>query len=535
MARRLAYTFVAKDKFTRVASAVDRKTRGLRKQFRGLSRDLDKTGKKIQGLGRKTRAFSVASALLIGGSAKVFGDLESNVTNVLTLLNDDKAIKKFGSGINVLARDSLKLGFATDEAGQALFNQVSQLGANASSFKAFKEAQELAIAGVTQLDVSVAGIANIMNVYGKTTTDAREVANAFFTSQKAGSTDVAKLASNVGKVSSIAKDAGIGFKELLATMAQLTQGGLSTEEATTALRAAIISMTTSTGEAAGILEHFGVPFDKTTFRAMGLTDAMRQLNKVNKEYPNFLAKAIPEVRAMSAVTSLSEEGLDRIGNTVRRVGQDMKNGTGKAAAFKMQMSTFNRQMKMTKGEVLLAAEALGKEMVPAIKLITRIVIAATNWFIKLSGTTRTIIGTVVALFAAIAPVLTAIGTVMVVLGKGAAFAGAIFSSVALAIVGAIAAVVVGIVLLIKHWDAMIEKIKGIKNLATGFFGKMFGGGGEFGSGDLNVTGNGTISQSQKSEHILSINAPKGVIGSIKSVTSGESTGLKTGVNLREQS
>lgn len=530
MAQKVSYSFSLRDLFSGPAAKIKKSGASLKRQMNSISKSASEAGKKLKAAGTATRAFSLAATAGLAVSVKSFADIESGITNVLTLLNDDAAVKKWSSVINEATIASKKLGFSTEETTKALFNQVSQLGANKQSFKAFEQAQILAIAGVTSLDVATTAIGNIMNVYGKETTNAREIANAFFTAQKAGSTTVELLAGNVGKLSTIAADAGIGFKTLLAAMAQVTQGGLSTEEGTTALRSAILSMTTSTGDAAKILAHFGVPINKTQMRTLGLAEALKRLNKLNKDFPDLLAKAIPEIRAMAAVTSLSDERLSAMADTVSRIGQDMKEGTGLTSAFNMQMKTLSRNTLESKGVLSLAAAELGRVVAPAFNFLIDIVKGIAKGFINLGDTAKSVIGGITAAFALLSPVLTVVGGILIVIGKGAAFFAAIFSGTALIVVGAGVAIIATVIAIVKNWDFLIEKAKQLKNAvfgwATGFFN---------GDEQLDIKGSASLLQTSRAEVAIGINAPKDVVGSIKTSSSGSTPGLDIGINFAEAS
>lgn len=530
MARRVAYTFVAKDQFTRVAKAVGRQTKGLRDQFKGLTKDLKETGKSIKGIGEKTRTMSVVATAAIAVSLKAFGDLEAGMITVLTLLGDDTKVRKFRGEIKNLRDEALRLGFGVEETNQALFNQLSQISAGPKSFDAFRQAMRLAIGGNATLDTSVRGVANVMNAYGVQTTNASEVINAFFASQVSGSRDVEALASNIGRVAGEAADAGVPLTDLLATMAQLTKSGLSQEQATTGLLGAINAMTASTGKSTLILEGWGIASSKSTLRTIGLVESFRNINKLNEKFPDTMKEAITSQEAMRAVTNLTSEALDSISETVTRIGTNMKDGTGLTNAFERQMGTFNRSMKQAKGSTTLAADAMGKKVSPAFLLLGSLVTAASDGFVALGPTAQGTITALVVAIALLSPVLTVVGAAMVFAGSGALFFGAIFSGIGLAVVATGALIIGSVVAIVQNWDFLIAKAVQLKNTVSGFVGGLLG----FGDSDMNVTGTGTLSQASQTDINVSLNAPKGVIRNVKSATTGQVAGLSIGVNMAEQ-
>lgn len=530
MAQKVSYSFLLRNLFSANASKIGRSAATLDRRMKDLAKSSVNAGKSLKKAGTATRAFSLVSAAALGVSVKSFSDIESGVTNVLTLLDDTAAVKKWSGAINAATISSIKLGFGTEETTKALFNQVSQLGANTPSFKAFEQAQILAIAGVTDLNTAVLGIANVMNVYGAETTDARRVMNSFFSSQKAGATDVQRLATSVGDVSSIAFDAGVSFEELLATMAVLTKGGLSQEIATTALRTTFNSLIGATGLAAKALRLYGIPTKKSELRNIGLAESLKRLNLLNKEHPDLLKIAIPEVRAMGAVTALTDEKIKLIIKTMKRINIDMRDGTGATSAFGMQMETFSRAALQVWGALRLVAAGIGAAVAPTFKFLAAVIISVAGWFNTLGSTIKSVVGALLGMFAVLSPILTVVGTIMIIAGKSTLFFGAIFSLTAAVIVGAGVLIIGAVVAIVKNWDFLINKAKQLKDAVFGFVGNIFSG-----DSTLDVKGDSNITQTSKSTVAIKINAPKGIVNSIKTSSSGNTPGLAIGVNLAEGS
>ena len=371
MPNRVTYTFLLKNQFSAAARKIRASTAKVKSNIRLLRAEVNKTSTSMAGL--------VSSMKLIGGlaiaaglasSIRVFGNLEEGIENVLTLLDDPKEIPAMRQQFRGMTEDALRLGFTIEDSTKALFDNVSALGTGTLSTKAFVSAQKLAVGGVAPLSTAVAGIAAIVNAYGRDITDADEVANAFFTAQKKGTTTVELLAANIGKVAPIAKAAGVGFKELLATTAQLTQGGLSTEEATTALKGALSALIKPGKDAQKTLRSLGVPFGATALRAAGLTKTLMKLTRASELYPDELARAIPNIRAFTAVSALGQKELERVQETVALINKDIEKGTGLNAAFTAQQATFNNEMRRFRGELAIVGAEIGESLIPLIRILT---------------------------------------------------------------------------------------------------------------------------------------------------------------------
>ncbi len=367
MPNKVQYTFSIKDMFTGPARRIRAATAGIDRGMKRVAVSARAAGTQLAATGRKLRAPALLGGVAAVASVKAFGNLQAGVENVLTLLDSPEEVASSRKEFRGLTEDAIKLGFSIDDTSTALFNNISALGNTERATKAFKEAQKLAIAGVAPLSTSVKGIAAIMNAYGAEITDSNEVANAFFTAQKKGTTTVRDLAANIGKVAPIAKAAGVGFKELLAMTAQLTQGGLSTEEATTALKATLTAIVKPAKGAEKVLRAMGVPVGITEIKAAGLTKTMLLLAKAAEIYPDEIAKAIPNVRAFTGVSALGRKELKRVQMIIELMNKDIREGSGLNEAYVAQQRVFNKEMARFGGRITVVAASMGEDLVPAVK------------------------------------------------------------------------------------------------------------------------------------------------------------------------
>ncbi len=504
MAGRVTYKFLAIDKFSAVAKKMNSKTEKLRRSLNKASVSAQKFGKSIKKAGASLHKYSAAAAVAVGASLKAFGDLEKGVTNVATLLGEDD-YAKFGNKLEQLSKDAIKLGFSIEDATQALFNNVSALGANDRSFKAFEVAQQLAIGGVTELSVSVSGIAAVMNAYGTETTSAQAVADSFFAAQKKGTTDVNRLAINVGKVAPIAKNLGVTFQELMATMAQLTQGGINTEESTTALKAVMNALSNPGKAAAKILKELGVPMGVSEVRARGLAGTLAKLAEVAEKSPDLLGKAIPNVRGLLAAASLDAKALKRIQGTI-------EDQTGLQEATAKQMKTFSRAMSISKGQLTIMFAEIGKQIAPAVMIIARAIGKMTKAFQALSPRTKKIIAWSIVFVAALSGILVVIGSVVLALTVIGVAVSASAAALATGIAVALAALVALGVWVYANWEKITGMLSSGWNKIKSFFGAD--------NPEITATSSADINNKSTVDINVGVNAPKGVVSEVSTKSSG---------------
>jgi len=519
---RVVWTFFAKDKFSLVAQRIKDKTANLKKEFKRLHEASKNVAKSLKKVAKSLRVVSAVAAGAVLGSLKAFSDMEKGITNVLTLL-DDKQVAKFGGTIDKLATDSLtKFGFNTEETTQALFNNVSALGANEKSFEAFAAAQKLAIGGVTTLDTSVSGIAAVMNAYRDEVGSAEDVANAFFAAQKKGTTDVTKLASNIGAVAPIAHAMGVSYQELLATMAQLTQGGLSTEEATTSLKGVLNTLMRPVGRAQAEFKRLGIPFGVTAVKGAGLAKTLQRIAEVAKDQPDIIAELIPNIRALTGVTSLGATELAIIQETIASMNQDQL-----SPAFEKQMATFSKSTALLKGNLVAMGITIGAQLAPMFIWLADKIRGLIDWFNGLSDTWKSVFSYALVVVAVLAGLFSAAAIAVTLFGAGAAIvAGAIGAAFA-AIISVPGLIVAGIIAAgVAIW-AFWDDIKGIAGKVMDFIG--------FGDDPMEVKGSADINKTSKYSGVLTVNTPPGTTADLKSKTTGDPIGLRLGKNMETAS
>lgn len=517
MPNRVVWTFVAKDKFSRISNLIKRRTVVMKKEFNKLNVAAKRASKSMKKMAGSMKAMSMAAGIAVAGSLKAFSDMEKGITNVLTLLGDEE-VEQFGGRIERLATESLtKFGFATEETTQALFNNVSALGANEQSFVAFGAAQKLAIGGVTSLDVSVSGIAAVMNAYGESASDATQVANAFFAAQKKGTTDVQKLASNIGAVAPIASNLGVSYQELLATMAQLTMGGLSTEEATTSLKGVLSALQRPIGTAKKMFTELGIPFGVTAVRGAGLAKTLAKIAEVSEKQPDLIAELIPNIRALTGVSSLGAEQIQRIQSIVESMNEDQL-----SPAFQKQMETFSRATALLKGNLVAMFITIGSHLAPIFLKIAGVIRILIDYFNTWSDSNKKLAAYAVLAVAVLAPLAAGIAMVITVLGPGLAVLGGFMLAL-----GGLPILIAAVIALLITLATKFEAVRYGFSQTGKWISKVLG----FGDGDdaLDVTGSAETTNKNTFEGELTVNAAKGTVSDVKS----KSTGGKVGLNVAE--
>ena len=213
-----------------------------------------------------------------------------------------------------LALDVQKLGQAYGKTFQdiqgAMFQAISA-GVEAEEVTEFMGvAAATSAAGFTSMETAVNGLTNIMNSYGASVTEATKIANTLFSANKLGKTTISEMSQALGRVTPIAAQMGMTFDEVAATLVALTKVGLSTAEATTSIRATMVSILKPTDRARDMAKALGLEFNSTALESKGLAGFLKEVQEKTGGSSEALSLLFPNVRSLSGMMALaSETGL----------------------------------------------------------------------------------------------------------------------------------------------------------------------------------------------------------------------------------
>jgi TP901 family phage tail tape measure protein len=330
---------------------------------------------------------------------------------------------------------------------------------------------------------------------------AAKVARDLFLAQRIGRTDIETLSGSISRFLPIAKAMGLSFGEAATATAIFTKGGLSTEEAVVSLRGVFSQLSVVQGRAAKTLKALNIPFKVTDVRAAGLTETFRRLLKAQKEHPNAIKMALPNIRAMIGALGLTDEKMKLLTDTL----EESKNQTAKnsvvLAAYANVQKTVAANAADMKGELTLALIEMGDKLRPITLAVVKAITKLAKSFTESGSTVKFLAIAFIGFIAVLSPLLGATGMFLIGAGNliifytwikttaigitllkyatvawgfaakataiathGLSIAMAILTSPITLVIAAVALLALGAYMLIKHWDTVGE-----------FFGFMWDG------------------------------------------------------------
>lgn len=407
-------------------------------------------GEGITDLGRSMTLGLTVPIVAAGGAATSvaagFDDAMSQVQGALGGASEDM------DGLRDLA---LQLGadtvFSATESAQAMV-ELAKGGLTEAQIKggALAASMDLAAAGQLNLADAAATTVQMMGSFGLGAGDATRIANALAGAANASSADVSDLTQAMSQCSAQASLAGWSLEDTAAALALFADHGVKGSDAGTSLKTMLQRLAAPTDQAAEAIAAYGLNIrdsngkmkdisgiaDELTCKLGGLSDAERDA----------ALQTIFGSDASRAAAILMQSGSEGLAKYIAATND----ATAAETMANAQKGELSWALENMGGAVESASIAFGTALAPAITAVAGVIGNVAEAFASLPAGVQTGIAVVLALVAALGPLLMVIGSIVAALpaiSEGFAVLGgalAIPLAPAAAVVAAIAAVAAAI-------------------------------------------------------------------------------------------
>ena len=426
---------------------------------------VDQTTKRLQNFGKEGAAGVQKVTFSLGGLAKalVARTLVQAITKITgAILDSAEAAADFeiaiarisniaqgpGSSINELTASlaglAVELGRPQTEVAEAAFEALqNDLGSTRETMDLLAgAANDLALVTGGTLTQSINSLSSVIKAYDLDIDQASTITDQFFAAIDKGRITLAELENSLGKITPLAAKLNIGFNEVAAAMAAITQSGTSASVANTQLRSIFQKLIKPTKELQGAFETLGAQnFQQLIAQSGGLQQALTAIAGALGNDDRSIATAFGRLRGQLGVFNLlANEGkifsdtLDAVNNSAgsAAAAADRIDGTN-ARESQKAWAAFDETLRQV-GETILVIQT------EFIQAFNAIVPSADNLNSVLAG---------------IATVLAAVGGTAVVAGiQAAAAAMSALGVGAAAALGPIALGAAAAGLLVVAYDAL---------------------------------------------------------------------------------
>ena len=415
-----------------------------------LGKTMQDAGSKISSVGKSIAPVSAAVGGALGISTKSASDFTDGMAKMSTLFDTTKVnvgtlSKEFIGLSNETGRSATELAEAGYQALSASV-PVEKLGGFV------KTSANLAKVGFTDTATAVDVMTTAINAYGMETEDADKIANNLVRTQNLGKTTVNELASSMGKIIPTASSMNVNLDNLCTAYVSLTKQGIATAEATTYTNSMLNEMGDSGTTVGGILkDQTGKSFQELMADGYSLGDVLAILQTYANDTGTNFNELWGSAEAGKAAIALLNGGADEFNSTLAEMGGTtdlIGEGLEKLDTPSAKVSKALNQVKNSGIEL---GSAFLTALIPAITTGANIVEKATTWFSGLDNGTKTVIATVMALLAALSPVLivggkiiSGIGSIITVISSIAGVVSTVIGFITGTVIPAIGAVIAAV-------------------------------------------------------------------------------------------
>lgn len=341
---------------------------GLERAFGAMEDTVNGAGRRIKGVLTDVRtALAAIGGIALGNEIVDTTAAFEDALGQLAIVADDTGvpIDTFRQKLVALAETTPQdLVGLTNALGTAIGSLPKGANQAADGFGALVAAQNAARASGATTEETLAGIAAILNTYGKTGITAAQVSDKLFAAFDQGAATVPEIAGSIGQIAGIASTFNISIDEVLGSIAVLTRGGQSASEAISNLRQAYVTVSSEQKNITDRAKQLGIEFDTNALRTKGLIGVLEDLQQKGGE--PFLRQLFTDTQGFLGASTLLSAGLDQVRDDIERVG----NSTGKTdAALAKIADNFSQTAGIAKNQLTTTLVEIGERIMPKVQKV----------------------------------------------------------------------------------------------------------------------------------------------------------------------
>ena len=193
-------------------------------------------------------------------------------------------------------------GLSMEELGSSMYEILSSNFNPEFATKILEGSTKMATAGLSSLQEAVSLMITSINAYGYSMDGITTLSDAFFEAVKVGRFTIGELGEDFATAATTAATFGIDIREVLTALATMTNQGIKTNEAITALNRLMMNFASGgSAEAKKIAKELGIEMNSNAIKAKGLAGLVRDLNGATEEQIVALTGSVRAFKAMASV------------------------------------------------------------------------------------------------------------------------------------------------------------------------------------------------------------------------------------------
>lgn len=331
----------------------------------------DRASSTFSKIGRAAGALGVAfGAVQIGQFVKDSVMAEANFSQTMASVQvnsgvGEKALGRLSDYALQMGQDTV---YSANEAASAML-ELSKGGMTAAQIKGGDLASTLNLAATEGIGLSDSAtiVARTLKTFGLSAEDANSAVDMLAGGSLASTAGVQDLADALKYVGTTAKSSGYGLSDTVTALAALTDSGISSTTAGTALNRMLLGLTLGTDKASKTADELGLSFTDAKGNLLPFIDVVKKLQDTfegmgTAQRNNDLKKlfGVEGMRAANVLIEQGVEGWNKYKGAVDKSGQAAKMADAR-------MSGTKGALEQLSGSIETAQIKLGKALAPAVQ------------------------------------------------------------------------------------------------------------------------------------------------------------------------
>jgi TP901 family phage tail tape measure protein len=312
----------------------------------------------------------VGAGVAVGDALRGALNLDREFTRIDALTNaTDANIARFREQVKALSGTTAR---APEELAQAMFFLASSGLDAKQAMQALDASAKAAAVGLGRTEDIARVVSQALNAYAQSGLTAERATDVLLAAVREGSAEPSQFAEALGRILPIANQAGVGFDEVTASLAALSNIGLDVNEGVTAMRGLLQSLAAPTDQTTQALEALGLTTDqlRAIIAERGVLAALRLLEERSGGNLDVMRELIPNVRALTGAFGLTGQEAAK----VNAIFSGVKNSTGALGeAFQETTESDSFRFNQAVNDIRKSLVELGTVAVPVVADALRVV------------------------------------------------------------------------------------------------------------------------------------------------------------------
>lgn len=345
------------------------------------------TSKQTSGITKFGEGAALALTAAGAASIKLAADFDASMRNVNSIAQlPERSFQSLSQSVLDLAGPTAQ---APKTLADGLYDLVSSGFDAKESLKILEASAYAATAGLTTTDVSVKGVAAVLNAYRLPASKAQQVSDTLFRTVDRGVITFEALSGGIGDTLPFAAALNVSLAEVGSATATMTKQGIPASETFTRIRNLMQTLIKPGEGLADAYKKLDVAGGEALIKQEGFQGALEALAGTTDGSKEALTKLFPNIRALGGALALTGENTKAANADLKEFG-NVAGATQRALSEQAKSTSF--QFHQFSAQLQAVAIEFGRQLLPVVNQVLHALSAMTP-VLRIVGTVARVIAT----------------------------------------------------------------------------------------------------------------------------------------------